>query len=185
NIEVVAVGVDRPVLGVEAIARALERRTVALLLEARRDLVIVLDLEAEMIEAGRLAVDLVGVDRKIEIAIGERHAAILGAVLYFQTHHFDVELHHPLDVGGVKHDVADFGHGSSDVRLRSECRRLSCYAHWRYRLVHRPVASLPGLVPVIHVLLCCMKDVGALNEVGARRWRYSRQSPGNAWGGML
>src|SRR5262249_52228002 len=146
NIEVVAVGVDRPVLGVETVARALERRTIAFLLEARRDLLIVFDLEAEMVEPGRFAVNLVGVNREVEIAVGERDAAVLGAVLHLQPHHLDVELHHPLDVGGVKHDVADLGHGSSDVRLRSECRRLSCHAHWRYRLVRTdPSATWPHL----------------------------------------
>src|SRR5262249_48022647 len=43
DIEIVAVRIDRPILGIEAVAGTLEWRPVALLLEARCDLVVVLD----------------------------------------------------------------------------------------------------------------------------------------------
>src|SRR6266511_1747940 len=69
NVEIVAVRIDRPIFRVEPVARALERRAVALLLELGGDRVVVVDLEAEMIEARRLAVDLVGVDREVEISV--------------------------------------------------------------------------------------------------------------------
>src|SRR5207249_2971199 len=74
-VEIVAVRIDRAVLGVETVARALEGRPVALLVEFFGDRLVVLHLEAEMVEAGRLAVVLVGVDREVDVAVGERDAA--------------------------------------------------------------------------------------------------------------
>src|SRR5215510_452262 len=117
DIEVVAVRIDCPILGIEPVAGPLEWRPIAFGPKALDHLVVVLDLEAEMVKARRLAVDLVGVDREVEIAVGERDAAVLGAVLDRQSHDLDVEFHQPLDVGGVKDDVTDLGHGSSEARL--------------------------------------------------------------------
>jgi hypothetical protein len=72
-----------------------------------------------MVKARRLAVDLVGVDREVEIAVGERDAAVLSTLLHCQAHDLNVELHQPFDVGGVKDDMTDLGHGSSEARLMS------------------------------------------------------------------
>src|SRR5215510_2687023 len=119
DIEVVAVRIDCPILGIEPVAGPLEWRPIAFGPKALDHLVVVLDLEAEMVKARRLAVDLVGVDREVEIAVGEGDAAVLGTVLHRQSHDLDVELHQPLDVGGVKDDMTDLGHGSSVARLMS------------------------------------------------------------------
>src|SRR5215475_2964923 len=54
DVEIVAVRIDRPILGIEAVARPLQRRSVALVLEALDDLGVILDLEAEMVKARRL-----------------------------------------------------------------------------------------------------------------------------------
>src|SRR5262249_55018914 len=66
-----------------------------------------------MVEARRLAVHLVGVDGEVEIAVREREAATAGRMLDGEPHDLDIELHHPLDVGGVEDDVTYLGHGSS------------------------------------------------------------------------
>src|SRR5262245_41936698 len=113
DIEIVAVRINRPVLGIETVARPLQRWAITLVLEALDDLVVVLHLEAEMVKARGLAVHLVGVDGKVEVSVGERDAATAGAMLDRESHDLDIELHQPLDVGGVEDEVTNLGHGSS------------------------------------------------------------------------
>src|SRR5262245_51327419 len=113
DVEIVAVRVDRPILGIEAVARPLQRRSIALVLEALDDLGVILDLEAEMVKARGLAIHLVGVDGEVEIAVGQRDAAVAGPMLDREPHDLDVEFHQPFDVGGVEDDVTNLGHGSS------------------------------------------------------------------------
>src|SRR5215469_9483876 len=80
NIKIVAVRIDRPVFRVMAVARTLERRPIAELLAALDDRLVVVDQEAEMIEARRLAVHLIGVDGQVHVAVGEWDAAVLGTM---------------------------------------------------------------------------------------------------------
>src|SRR5215813_14138721 len=108
-----AVRIDRPILGIEAVARPLQRRSVALVLEALDDLGVILDLEAEMVKARGLAIHLVGMNGEVEIAVGQRDAAIAGPMLDREPHDLDIEFHQPFDVGGVEDDVTNLGHGSS------------------------------------------------------------------------
>src|SRR5436853_40344 len=83
--------IERAGFGMEPVGRALEREPVARLLELGRNRVVVIDLEAEMVEARGLAVDLIGVDGKIQVAVGKGDAAVLRAVLDLEPHDIDIK----------------------------------------------------------------------------------------------
>src|SRR5215216_4371738 len=68
DVEIVAVGIGRAGLGIWAICRPLRRSTEAGLHQPPRDLLLAFDMEAEMIQARRLAVGLVGQKRERNVS---------------------------------------------------------------------------------------------------------------------
>src|SRR5262249_7659458 len=90
QIEIVAVRIDGAKFRIMAVARSFERYAIAVLFEPFDEFRIVLDQEPEMVEATRFAVDLVGMDRQVHVAVGQRDAAVLGAMNDLEAHHVDI-----------------------------------------------------------------------------------------------